>query len=84
MHIFFEISRKFFNNSIRGNIRCGSSESSETLNGGQFYIFNSVNKAKLSFNNEKPIFKERLLCTFKVLIFFQYSSGSELHEYRYR
>ena len=68
MHIFFEISRKFFNNSIRGNIR--SSESSETLNGGQFYIFNSVNKAKLSFNNEKPIFKERLLCTFKVLIFF--------------
>ena len=68
MHIFFEISRKFFNNSIRGNIR--SSERSETLNGGQFYIFNSVNKAKLSFNNEKPIFKERLLCTFKVLIFF--------------
>ena len=69
MHIFFEISRKFFNNSIRGNIRCGSSESSETLNGGQFYIFNSVNKAKLSFNNEKPIFKERLLCTFNFFFF---------------
>ena len=44
MHIFFEISRKFFNNSIRGNIRCGSSESSETLNGGQFTFLTQLVK----------------------------------------
>ena len=42
MHIFFEISRKFFNNSIRGNIR--SSESSETLNGGQFTFLTQLIK----------------------------------------
>lgn len=70
MHIFFEISRKFFNNSIRGNIRCGSSESSETLNGGQFTFLTQLVKPNYLLIMKSQFSKKGYFVLLKFWFFF--------------
>ena len=70
MHIFFEISRKFFNNSIRGNIRCGSSESSETLNGDQFTFLTQLIKQNYLLIMKSQFSKKGYFVLLKFWFFF--------------